>query len=49
MDYGGDVGFGFSYVNVDQFYVYIQARVERFPNKLFISIQSLYLACCMML
>jgi hypothetical protein len=49
MGFGGEVGFGFSYVNVDQFYVYTQARIERFPNKLFISIQSLYLAHCMML
>ncbi len=49
MGFGGEASFGFLYVNVDQFYIYIQARIERFPNKLFMSIQSLYLAPCMML
>jgi len=49
MGFGDEVGFGFSYVNVDQFYICIQTQIERFPNKLFISIQTLYLAHCMML
>jgi hypothetical protein len=41
--FSGETGFVLSYVNADQFYACTQTWIERFLNKLFMLVPSLYL------